>query len=65
MKDYWYEIEPEMRDNWLALFKEILINGENGIRNLYCWYLEEMPLIEQSISELEMLDEIREEVNCE
>jgi hypothetical protein len=52
-KTYW--IDEIMKNNYLALFEEIQINGAKGPMQLYAWYLGEQFIIEQSISELTMI----------
>lgn len=51
-----YSIDEQERGNWLALFDEIITNGEIGAKSLYAWYLDSKDIIEQSIVELETLD---------
>lgn len=49
------EIDKTMRDNWLALFEEMQLNGSQGAVKLYAWWLGEQYVIEQSIMELTTL----------
>lgn len=47
-----YIIDDTMRNNWLALFEEMQVNGKDGMATLYTWWMGEQFLIEQSIFEL-------------
>ena len=52
-----YQIEEWMRTNWLALFEELIANGDNPDQ-LYEWFQGERTMIEQSIMELQWLEEV-------
>jgi hypothetical protein len=51
-----YYVDEQERGNWLALFDEIVTNGDVGAAALYAWYLDSKDIIEQSIVELDTLD---------
>jgi len=60
LPDDWYEIDKIMRDNYLALFKEIKANASKGPASLYAWFEEDgQEVIDQSIHELETLESCR------
>jgi len=52
-KTYW--IDDTMKNNWLALFEEMQINGADGMATLFTWWIGEQFIIKQSIAELTML----------
>ena len=51
-------IDEISRENLLALFDEMQVNGELGIENLYAWWLGEQDSILSAISDLEDLVDI-------
>ena len=56
-----YQVESFERENWLTLFEELIANGDFGAKQLYAWFQEERDLIEQSILELQYLEETRDD----
>ena len=55
MGEQTFLIPETMRNNWLALFEEMQINGKNGQATLFAWWMGEQFIIKQSIAELTML----------
>lgn len=53
-------LDPDI-NNAVALLEEVIVNGMNGMENLYAWFLAEKELVEETVKNL--IDAYEEDVS--